>query len=444
MGLRWYFLRSRIASFFTRHGLLLRRLYWFCIVTIVVLIFAIPIGMGIRNPHVQLLDTHGVSPAVNELIREWNIAVAQARREQGRLNDFAILVNHISENYPFLSLMESHNGVNYIELALTVFDELAEVARYEVAPGFLSNFLNERYISLFDGYGGLRLTGRIHTTAGWLTQPYFFNYYDWRFYDDRHDIPVHDGNVVSEILVDGMLYVRINNFLPKGYELITRNPFWYFCFDVDKQYLMDLFINLYSVDDLIIDIRGIGAGFRDYFIPLVLAPFLVEPANARFYAFHANAGFANRVSQAYRDWYGFREAVAANLLTRGFAYGLPENVTQGFPIDIAVQSAGDVEFEGRIWLLTDSDNFSGPNFAYLQIAADAGFTIIYDESLESIGWDTSFTHLPYSGISVRFNPLYFTDITGRSFEEMGAIYDYRLYSAPDILRAVLAMVDEES
>jgi len=429
MGMRWFLIRSKISSFFSRRKKFMSRLYWFCIITIVVLIFAIPIGMGIRNPHVLLPDFHG--PPV-ELIQRWNLIAAQTRREQSRLNDLVVLVNRISENYPYLELVERQNDLDFIGLAVDVFDQLEEVARYEVTPGFFIDFLTEQVLSPLGGLGGLRLTNepRADGVVPWIVHPYFFGYYDFRFYDDRFDIPVRESNITTTALSENILYLHVASFLPKGYELVTRHPFWYFCFDADKQYLMDVFNNLYGIDELIIDIRGIGSGFRDYFIPLILAPHLHESVSTQFYAFHSDGVFSNRVSYAYRTWYGLGEVAYKNALTQRFVYDLPENVALGFPIEVAIEPSGDAAFGGRIWLLTDSDNFSGPNFAYLQMARYAGFTIVYEETPESIGWATSFSSLPNSGISLRFNPLFFTDATGKSFEEIGAAYDYRLY--PDL------------
>jgi len=394
-----------------------------------------------RNPNVHLADFHGGPPREYFVfMREWNQAVSQVRREQVRLNDFVVMVQRLSDNYPFLELVARQRGIDYTELAVVVFEELEEVARYEITPGFFSNFLTEQYLSVLGDFGGLRLTSEPSGLSRWITQPYFFGYYDWRFEHERLEIPVLEGNISTEILTDGIMYLRVNSFLPKGYETITRNPFLYFCFDWDKQHLMDLYNNLYGIDDLIIDIRGIGSGFREYFVPLLLAPFLHEPVDMRFYAFHSEGSFASQVSYAYRTWYGLGDAVHKDTLTQGFIYDLPVNITMGFPATVMARPTEGVTFEGQIWLLTDSDNFSGPNFAYLLMARDAGFTIMYEDNPDSIGWATSFTSLPNSGLSVRFNPLFFTDEVGRSFEEGGVVYDYPLSYLRELLGVALPKV----
>jgi len=438
MGMRWYMFRSDVSSFLERRKNFFRRFYWACITSIAVLIIAIPIGMGLHNPDVRLPDFHGPPPP--ELVSNFNRLMIQYQREHGRLSDFAVLANRLYESYPYFELVTRENGVDFMELSVAVLEELTGLARYEITPRFFSNFIVDQYLSVLGDFGGLRLSAEPHAMPGWITQPYFFGLYDARFYDDRFNVPVREGNVITETLAEGIMYLRVSTFLPKGYELVSRNPYWYFCFDADKEYLLNLSNNLYGVNDLIIDIRGNGSGFGDYFIPLVLAPFLHETMNTWFYAFHTEDPFPRRVSAAYRAWYGLGEAVIKDILIQGFSNDLPEVLTFGFPIDVTVQPTGDATFEGRVWLLTDSDNFSGPNLAYLQMARDAGFTIVYEENPESVGWASSFIPLTYSGLSVRFNPLYFTDETGQSFEEIGMVYDYRYREFRELLGAALPLV----
>jgi len=441
MGMRWYTFKSDIKDFFERHSKFIRRFYWVAIVTITVLIFAIPIGMGIRNPNVRLPDFHGPPPP--ELIQQFNAFVIQEQREYSRLSDFAHMVNRLYETYPYFEQVTHEQGVNFMELSVNVFDELTGYARYEVTPRFFMNFVIDQYLSVLGNIGGLRLTTEPRAMVDWITQPYYFGHHDPRFYDDRFYVPVREGNITTENLADIIMYLRINNFLPKGYELVTRAPFWYFCFDSDREYLTDLFNNLYGIDDLIIDIRGNGSGFGDYFVPLILASHLREPVSTIFYAFYANAPFPQRVSDAYRAWYGITESTDMDVLTQGFVYDLPEIVTLGFQIEKSIQPVGDTTFDGRIWLITDSDNFSGPNLVYLQMAREAGFTVVYEETPDSIGWATSFFLLPYSGLSVRFNPLYFTDVTGESFERIGAVYDYLFSDFSEMFDVNLPQLSED-
>lgn len=430
MRLRWYLLCAHIGIFFTRYKRAMNRLYWSCVSVICITLIAIPLTMAIRSPHVRLPHIHGVSPEVNMLILEWNRVATQYRREASRLGGFTTLVNNMMANYPFFDIFVERTGLDYLEIAIGLHEELTETARYNPAPDFFANFARERFIDMFEGLGDVRIAGEIRGTIPWVSEPYFMGHYDWRFYDDRYEIEVLEGNITTDTFAEeGIAYLRINHFLPKGYEPISRNPYWRFDFEADEAFLTDFFEGLYEYEHLVIDIRGINAGFGDYFLPLVLEPLVNEVVRNRFYAFQMEGGFARRVSEAFRTWYGFNpQLMRSDLLTQEFTHEIPEVLTEGFPIVITARPAEEAgfTFTGQIWLLTDSNNFVGPNPMYLQTARDAGFTIIYEETPQPQGWETSFMRLNYGGLVLRLNPLYFTNDEGSPFEKMGAFYDYRL------------------
>ena len=441
MKLFLFRIRTRIGFFYARNRTLMRRIHWACIISIVIAIFAVPISLGIRHPDRVPLITHGVTATSAELIREYTILHNQTMREAGRLHDFGYMLYQLSNNYPFFDIASESIGIDLIDLAWEAHDELYEHARYNITSNFFINFLNERYLGRLGGYGNPRITSEARGAASWLREPYFFGYYDWRFTDGQTDVSVRDDNIYSKILAEGIAYLRVNTFLPKGYMPVTHSPFRYFDFDAEKQHLLDFYGSIYDFDHLIIDIRGIGSGFGDYFLPLILEPNLHAPLNARFYVFHMDGRFANRVSNRFRTWYGFGELVDGARLSQNFTYAMPEHLTHGFPIDITARSLGGAAFGGQIWLMTDSNNFSGPNFMYLQMARDAGFVIVYEENPLANGWAMSFTRLPSSGLSLRYNPLYFTDHMGRPFEKYGVEPHYRLSPGADDFRELLALID---
>ena len=418
--MRFYVLKMRIADFFARYRTGLKRFYWVVAIAACVGLIAIPIALGIINPHVRLPDFHGGPPPA--LVREWNMLVTQARREQTRINDFVMMVDALSQSYPFMDFAQAHLDMDYTDFAMIVFDELVEVARYETMAGFFADFLYNHYLAHLGGYGNVHLTSEPATLPVWIRQPYFFNEHDWRFYDERSHVPVRGGNVTSSTTDDGAtMNIQINRFLPRAYENVTRNPFLYFDIEEDALYLNELFGNLYDVEDLFIDVRGINSGFGTYFLQLLLEPLAREAVQAQFYAFHADTFMANRVSARYREFYGMGEVYETQTLTANFLYKPQDNLVYGFPIQLNVP-VGGIEFDGRLWLLTDSENFSGPNFMYLQLARDAGFQIVYEHNPYAVGWDASFVPLRNTGLSLRFNPLLFTDAYGRSLEQAGVFY----------------------
>ena len=432
----WHRVRSSVSWFIVNSRTLLRRVYWACAISALIAVFAIPLTVTMRNPDVQAI-IHG-DPM--EFIRERDRYWAPIIRENRMLNDFVFMVNHLFRNYPFFEMAVDSTGLDYIDLAIDAMEELYGYARYNVAGNFFIDFLNERYINMLGGFGNPRVTAEARNIAAWISEPYFFGLYDWRFYSELFDLYVRDDNAYTTVLADGIAYMRINTFLPKGYEPVTRYPFWHFDFDGEKQRLLDFYGSVYDFDHLIIDIRGIGDGFGDYFLPLILAPNLHEPLNRRFYAFQMAGDFTSRVSYGFRNWYGLGEPVDKALLSQGFAYDLPEDLVYGFPIDIMARPLGDAAFGGQVWLITDSDNFSGANFMYLQMARDAGFVIVYEENPLAIGWATSFARLRNSGLSLRYNPLYFTDDTGRPLERYGLDPHHRLSTGTEGFEEILALV----
>jgi hypothetical protein len=417
-----YRVSSYVRTYWNLCTPFLKRLYAVGLVLVVAGIVGIPVVLGIINPHVRLPDIHGGPPPA--LMREWNTLVNRARREQSRINDFTVMIHRLSENYPFFALAEARTGMHYIELAIQAYNELVAEGLHDVSTGFYRNFLQERYLALLGGYGNVRVVSEpAYVRPGWIHQPYFFGLYDWRFADERIDVEVREGNAQTQMLEDGTGYVRIHSFLAKGYEAISRDPFYYF--DAEEEYRLLTAFFAEAEGDLVIDIRGIGSGFGDYFVPMVLAPLLNEAVGGRFYAFYMDGFMARQVSDMYRDWYMFGDAFPAGTLGGGFAQPLPEWLEHGFVIDLEVNPAMETRTAGNIWLLTDNGNFTGPNYMYLQLARDAGFIIVYEENADVAGWETSYIRLPHSGLYLRFNPLYFTDRNGLPLEGAGAFYDYR-------------------
>jgi len=417
-----------------RYKKVLNRVYWGGVTLVCVLIVGIPVSLAIRNPHVRLPDFHGGQPP--ELMWEWNRAVNRARIQQGMINDFYTIVNAMDAHYPFIEMVGEHVGKDFHDFAATVYEELLDLARGDFSPNMFLHFIDRNFISLLGGFGGIRVVSEPFSTIDWMVQPYFYGIHDWQFYDDRFDIEARNDNTVTDTLAEGIAYLRVNHFLPKGYEPITRNPYLRFDYDTERQRLLDFYDGLNDYEHLVIDIRGVRAGFGDYFLPLIMEPLIHTPITERFYAFYLSGWFARRVGEAFQTWYGFGEPTEISELTRSFSYGIPERLEVGFSINITAQPREDTVFGGQVWLLVDSDNVSGANLMYLRMAKEAGFMIVYEENPAATGWATSFIPLPNTGTSLRFNPLYFTNHEGR-FLEGDTIYHHRLDNRHEGLLGVI-------
>ena len=429
MQYHWLSFKNSISAFFYNSGKAIRRIWWITMACVLVVSVTVAAYVNIQTDGLTFMSN------ISELAAESRpllVAANQEHRERGRLGDFSYLFGQLGDNYPFIE-MADRAGADVWTLAVEAFEELEEVARYDVSSNFFLNFINDNFLSGIGNFGNLRLTSEARQLAAWVVQPYFFGFYDWRFYDDRFHVTTAERNFATEILTEDVAYLQIYSFLDKGYYALVR-PVRHFYFETEQQQLLDFFAEIYDFEHLIIDIRGRADGFGEYFLPLILQPNLTQEVQARFYAFHMDGDFAHSVSSAFRAWHNLGGLQPAAALAQNLPYIQTddlEQLTHGFPIDISARisarpTAGAPAFGGNIWLLTDTDNFSGPNQMYLQLARQAGFNIIYESNPQSVGWATSFVRLPHSGLSLRYNPLYFTDSLGRALEEFPLVPDHIL------------------
>jgi len=270
-----------------------------------------------------------------------------------------------------------------------------------------AEYINENFLELLH-YGGIVVTVEPNF-EDWLMDPYYFGLRDWRFSDPNIETATRGGNIEADI-VGSNATLRVHNFLAYGYEDVTRIPFWHFNPEDDRAELTAFFDSLEGVEDLVIDIRGIKSGFGEYFVPFILEVLITESVNARFYAYHTEGFLATRTSQAFREWYGI--GATSESERDGF--------DRYFAIDLTVEPSG-AGFDGEITLIVDDNNLFGHNLMFVQLAKNAGFNIEHGEAVGRSGMipDLPFTRLPNSGITLRFNPLFFTHEDGSAFEQVG-------------------------
>lgn len=423
MGIRLSRYLTKTALFFSAHRKALRYLYVVAVVLILFGVVVYPVYLNLANPQMDVFVGR------TEFNRQFAERIRPYVREMGRMGDFAVFAHNIWENYPFFAMAERTVGVDVDTVGMEAFEYLQEVAQFAGDRLFL-DFLDNNFIQEFGGLGGLRLSTEGSAMPRWFLQPYFFGYYDWRFFDERAVVYTRDYNFTTQTLAGGIAYMRVNSFLPKGYEAVSRRPFWHFDFGTERARVLEFYQSLYGYDDLVIDIRGLANGFSEYFIPMIVEPNLSASVSARFYGFHMDGEFAHTVSEAFRNWHGMAELRPVTAFPQIIESGNADDfelLEYGFAIDLEARPMGNAPaFDGQIWLLTDSGTFTGVNHMYLKLALQAGFNIIYEENPYASGWDLSFSRLPNSRIAVRYNPLYFTDDVGRAFEEFGAEPTHRL------------------
>jgi len=416
----------------------IRIIYWSIMLT---LVGGSVVAAAVYNQrgHDAAWVTGDMAGARSEM-RETVITFTQDRREANRLGDFEFVLEHLQQSYPFFE-MALRGGVDISHLSQESLYELSERARYIFDAEFLS-FINDNFISAFHPLGGISITSEAGGLAPWLQLPYFFGYYDWRFDDDRMYVPTRDDNIAAEFFEDdNAVHVRIGAFLPRGYDDFDRRPFWRYDFAEERLRIRDITdeANRQGIENLIFDIRGITVGFADYFLPLIIEPNITKPISTTVYGFHMDGEFAHYVSAAFRQWYDLGDLQPASQLAANMYAAMEEdfaNLAYGFRMEIAAEphlQNGDILFDGNIWILTDAHNFVGKNSAYLDLAAQAGFHVVFYAQYDSRyapAWNNpwgaefnAFTRTPtgeagrqQSGPVLRYNPIYFTDADGRAFE----------------------------
>jgi len=424
-----------IQVFFYEKRHFLRRIYWTLAISLLVLLFVVPLTLALRSPDVDIFgDDHS---RVFAQFREVFTEARQVTRTNQRIQDFSVMLWLLNENYPFLDMAE-RGGVDLLTLAEARLADMEEEA-YHWAFDLVS-FTNERFFNEFDRLGNVRLISEPRgDTEPWMMEPYFFGYRDWRFTSAHWDMGITESNFAAGYLDDGVAYLQITSFMEEGFDRPRWESFRHFYFEEERAALLAFFTEL-DAESLVIDIRGVHSGFGDYFVPLLLEPNLHEPMSGRFYAMHSAGDMAMRVSEAFRDWYGWDAKVARLPELPYLNETDAEFLHYSFAMNIDVAPMANAEtplFAGQMYLLVDSGAFSGPNFMYLQLAQDAGWRILYYEDATAAGWGNSYVVLPHSRFNLRFNPLYFTDAYGRSFEEMGAFYHARVSGMDEVVQSVV-------
>jgi len=422
----------RVQIFFAERARTFRRIYWPLVISLFVLLIAVPLTLAFRNPDVEIFG--GDHSRVFTEFRDVFTDARQTARSNQRIQDFSVMLWLLNENYPFLDMAE-RGGADLLALTEARLADMEEEAYYWAFD--LVSFANERFFNEFNRLGNVRLISEPRGyTEPWMMEPYFFGYRDWRFDSDHWEMDRVESNFATGWLHDDVAYMQIASFIAEGFDRPRWVSFRHFYAEEERAALEAFFAGL-DADALVIDIRGVHSGFGDYFVPFLLEPNMDEPASGRFYGMHSAGDMAMRVSAAFREWYDFgayRPGVPSlPYLNASDAEFLDYYIVMDI---IATPTRNAPLFDGQIYVLVDSGSFSGPNFMYLQMAQDVGWRILYQEDATAAGWGNSYIPLPHSRFNLRFNPLYFTDVYGRAFEEMSAFYHARVAGMDDALRVI--------
>jgi hypothetical protein len=211
-------------------------------------------------------------------------------------------------------------------------------------------------------------------------------------------------------------------------------------------------------DHLIVDLRGNQGGSANNFLRYIIAPLIDEPASLYYYVFFKGGEHVLQFDDIYhRDvqWQfdnGLTlHADAARFPVSDILSSLPganaddfASLRYGFKRELTVRPAANRwAFDGRLWILIDGGSYSAAEIS-AALAKESGVaTVVGAPTFGSFGgYTAAFIGLPNTGVIIRYDYGYVTDLQGRSLEEFGVIP--HIYNRPgmDALATALAVIAE--
>jgi hypothetical protein len=259
-------------------------------------------------------------------------------------------------------------------------------------------------------------------------------------YEEGMIIP---NNIRMEILDEtaGIAYIRVNQF-------------WHYNIDHDKALVFEFYEQIRDFEHLIIDLRGNPGGFTRYFIQIFMAPNIPYDLELGIHTlFMGGASNLAWFAADVRDAYVFSDFELEKFYAAEYMYGRFEYMN---PYDAALLDyivlrpvfiasdapEGEILFNGKIWILVDSNSASAVDYAALYAMA-ADFATIVGAPTRGVtgGGFVGFITLPNTGLIVRYDFGYFVDSYGRAIDEFGIMPHYLNLPGMDALETTLTLIE---
>ena len=256
------------------------------------------------------------------------------------------------------------------------------------------------------------------------------------------------GNVTFKILQPGSVaYIKMKGMDSANYAY-------------DGKLIAEFAETIGDFDHLIIDLRGNQGGHAGNFTENIVAPLIDKPVSFEYYAFFMGGRHAMMFDDIYcRDiqWQvdnglvlhtddsRFPVADVLPSLTNANAEDFAR-LSYGFKREITVNpSKNRWAFKGKVWMLIDRRVYSAAEISSA-ICKESGFATLVGESTFGSfgGYTAAFISLPNTGIIIRYDYGYITDLQGRSLEEFGITPHITNRPGMDALETALAVIAEGS
>ena len=315
------------------------------------------------------------------------------------------------------------------QLALIKWDDTFEIPWY---PNLYANHL----LDIFTSPTAIRYYGNVLESM------------DVNSYIQANLLTPVANNVTFRILQpDSIAYIKINS-------MNSAN------FSSDGELIAAFGETIGNFDHLIVDLRGNQGGYAGNFTEHIIAPLIDKPVSLYYYVFFMGGQHSVMFDNIYsRDlqWQISNGLVlhidAPRFLASDVLPYLPHanaadfaGLTYGFKREITVNpSANRWAFKGKVWILIDRRAYSAAEIS-AAIAKESGFaTLVGDSTFGSFGgYTAAFISLPNTGVIIRYDYGYATDLEGRSLEEFGITPHITNRPGMDALQTTLALIAEET
>jgi len=247
-----------------------------------------------------------------------------------------------------------------------------------------------------------------------------------------------DGNVRTEIIAeDQIAYLRIQSFINNG--------------AFDSAVLFPFFQQVQNFEHLIIDLRGNGGGYANYFTNYIIAMLIDDPIEVRLTEFVTAGDDALREVAFSQEW-SIRgpETAEEILLASDFVNQQQFSHFNEADLDflqyvvrwhsVIEPRPDNIPFSGEIWLLVDQRSASASELAAMQSISSGFATVVGTHTAGITPTMAAFVVLPNTGILFRIDMGYMIDEFGRSMEEFGVPPDIIIEPGFDALEVVLDLI----
>lgn len=321
-------------------------------------------------------------------------------RNKEKLKDFDYLHNLLEENYPFFKVNQRLRNIDWLNNK-NKYERILKNADYDaeflVAVDNILNELNDDNTFIFTGD---------------MYNRYYKHYYPERreilhyersliryefdgnleIYPNNNDFIFHNGPVLdTKVLIDNELaYMKVKAMS-------------YYHIEEDNSKIRSFLKEVEDYDKLIIDIRGNNGGFDDYWINIVKL-LIDKEYSAEYYSFF------KKNSISINDPFKVPSITTIKDMDEKILSQIPNEIKTDFNfyknnlIQIKPEPEGDIDFNGKVYLLVDTKvSSSAEKFA--AFAKDTGFAILVGEPTSGgmTFADVPVANLPFGGYIVSYS-----------------------------------------